>query len=359
MTSKVLNICGLLICLLVIVQNVLAETEATSCGAIFWENVSKGESEKRTAFIKCLKDAEQGDPTAQHYVAESYKYGYGVPKNYNEAIRWSKESAIQGEEISFCQLANLYFDGDGISHDYANALIWYKKASDNGSVFATKTIGDMYFEGLGVIRSSFEAIRWYKIAADASDIVFSIQAQFALGKVYEINKDYKESIHWYVKAASNINNPSAEAQLKVGDMYNIGHGVPQSRAEAMKWYLTSYNNRGSAEASYKIGELWYEGNGVKKNYTNATNWFRNAALMDDVYSQVKLASCYLDGHGVKKDSIQAYVWFTLAAEKDKFYQKKCDQLEKIMKAPDYAKAKQLLVEVRGKIRQSNAPLISF
>lgn len=107
---------------------------------------------------------------------------------------------------------------------------------------------------------------------------------------------------------------NAEAQFKVGEMYETGFGVKADQAEATKWIsksadqghetarfkllywdikkngITDANkaeyealktkaNEGNGQAQFYIGKMYSRGVGVKKNSTKALGWLNKAALV--------------------------------------------------------------------------------
>jgi len=92
-------------------------------------------------------------------------------------------------------------------------------------------------------------------------------AQVKLGQIYELGlgvaHDYVEALKWYRKAAEQGN---ADAQYYLGEMYRHGVGVKQDRAEALKWYRKAAA-QGATQAQIYIGEMSAEPPG-----STAPNW---------------------------------------------------------------------------------------
>ena len=59
-------------------------------------------------------------------------------------------------------------------------------------------------------------------------------------------------------------------------MYGNGQGVPQSYAEALKWFRKAAN-QGDAAAQFNLGLMYRMGQGVPQNYVLAHMWFNLAA----------------------------------------------------------------------------------
>ena len=105
---------------------------------------------------------------------------------------------------------------------------------------------------------------------------------------------------------------NAEAQFKVGEMYETGFGVKEDKAEAMNW-ITKAANQGHETASFKL--LYWD---VEKNGFNAAN----KAKVDDLKAKAKsgnpqaeyyIGKMYARGVGMKQDSNKAIKWLNKAA----------------------------------------------
>ena len=65
---------------------------------------------------------------------------------------------------------------------------------------------------------------------------------------------------------------NAEAQNDLGFKYLIGAGVPQSDAEALKWYRKAAE-QGYASAQHSLGDMYERGSGVPKDDVEAYAWY--------------------------------------------------------------------------------------
>jgi uncharacterized protein len=72
---------------------------------------------------------------------------------------------------------------------------------------------------------------------------------------------------------------------------------------------------GRADAQTRLGAMYDNGNGVAQDYGEAIKWYRKAADQGYAEAQNRLGLMYYDGNGVPKDYVQAYKWFSLAASK--------------------------------------------
>jgi len=102
------------------------------------------------------------------------------------------------------------------------------------------------------------------------------------------------------------------AQSELGWKYAKGDGVPQSYAEAVKWFRKAAD-QGNVAAQINLGVSYAKGDGVPQDYAEAAKWYRKAADQGNGTAQSTLGVMYVQGQGVQQDYVQAYVWFHLAA----------------------------------------------
>ena len=73
--------------------------------------------------------------------------------------------------------------------------------------------------------------------------------------------------------------------------------------------------RGLAEAQLKLGIMYNKGQGVPQDYAEAVGWWRKAAEQENAKAQYNLGLTYDNGQGVPQDYVQAHMWYNLAASK--------------------------------------------
>jgi len=76
--------------------------------------------------------AAQGSAEAKHWLAFSYRHGFGAVKEPIEAARLYREAAEAGFAPAMAALGNLYHDGFGVAHDPAEGDRWLRRAADAG-----------------------------------------------------------------------------------------------------------------------------------------------------------------------------------------------------------------------------------
>jgi TPR repeat protein len=103
----------------------------------------------------------------------------------------------------------------------------------------------------------------------------------------------------------------AAAQYNLALMYDLGRGVPENDAEAVKWYAKAAD-QGHSGAQSNLGFMYDNGEGVPENDAEAVKWYRKAADQGRSGAQYNLGLMYADGRGVPENSIRAYVWWSMA-----------------------------------------------
>ena len=140
------------------------------------------------------------------------------------------------------------------------------------------------------------------------------EAQYRLGKMYDdgdgVEQSYEEAARWYQLAADQ---GDVYAQYNLGVMYENGDGVEQSYEEAANWYQQAAD-QGDADAQYNLGSMYENGDGVEQSYEEAATWYQQAAEQGLTDAQNKLGSLYANGDGVEQSFEEALTWYQQAAE---------------------------------------------
>jgi TPR repeat protein len=78
-------------------------------------------------------------------------------------------------------------------------------------------------------------------------------------------------------------------------------------------HLEQSANEGNADAQDRLGNLYDEGKGITKDYAKAAYWFQKAADQGNADAQDMLAGLYQNGDGVDQQDDQAASWYEKAA----------------------------------------------
>ncbi len=91
-----------------------------------------------TAHCEWRPLAEYDHVKAQYNLGSMYSKGQGVPKNYAEAVRWTRKAAEQGFAKAQTNLGVMYAQGQGVPRDYVRAHMWISLAAAQGLKYAVK-----------------------------------------------------------------------------------------------------------------------------------------------------------------------------------------------------------------------------
>jgi len=167
-------------------------------------------------------------------------------------------------------------------------------------------------EGLNALRRSdyARAAKELRPVAEAGNA----EAQYRIGRMYEFGagypKDVAQGVAWYRKAAAQGH---AEAMEQLGEVYATGDGIPKDDAQAAAWFRKAAE-AGNAAAQYNIGLYYAKGAGVKKDIAQAIAWLRKSAAQGMRIAQFKLGVAYENGEGVTRDAALAYANYAIAAQ---------------------------------------------
>lgn len=104
---------------------------------------------------------------------------------------------------------------------------------------------------------------------------------------------------------------NAEAQFKIGEMYEAGFGVKKDMAAASSW-ITKAANQGHETATFKLLYWDLEKKGMHKSNQAGVMQIRSKAREGDPQAEYYLGKMYANGVGMKKDSDEALDWLNKA-----------------------------------------------
>lgn len=105
---------------------------------------------------------------------------------------------------------------------------------------------------------------------------------------------------------------NAEAEFKVGEMYETGFGVKKDINEAKTW-ITKSAHQGNESAKFKLLYWDVEKNGLTKDNKAEAEALKIKANEGNPQAQYYVGKMYANGVGVKKNSDKAISWLNKAA----------------------------------------------
>jgi len=109
-------------------------------------------------------------------------------------------------------------------------------------------------------------------------------------------------------ALSRAQSGNADAQYRLGLLYEKGQGVEQDHAKAVNWY-TKAAERGHADAQGGLGAMYLYGVGVAQDSEMAVIWLTKAAEQGQTLAQSYLGLIYANSLGVAQDLQKAVAWY--------------------------------------------------
>ena len=180
------------------------------------------------------KAAGRGDAFAEYRLGRLHLSGQGAPRNQQRAEELFRKAAAQGSPGALYELGIICLR----KQSFEKAFRLLRKAAELGNAGAMKSLGDMYRDGRGVRRSAQNAMQCYRAAAARGNA----GAASGIGDIYFFSGKYTEAAAWYCRAAER---GYAEAQRKLGQMYEKGYGVTRNHGEALKWFHLADENKAS------------------------------------------------------------------------------------------------------------------
>lgn len=139
------------------------------------------------------------------------------------------------------------------------------------------------------------------------------EAQYRIGLMYEFGRGYPQDkaqgIAWFRKSAAQGHTA---AQQELGVIYTTGDGVAKDDVQAVEWFRKAAT-AGNPTAQYNLGLMTAKGAGVRQDYAQALDWFRKAAVQGMAPAQFKVGVAYEHGAGVAADPVLAYANYAIAA----------------------------------------------
>jgi uncharacterized protein len=163
-----------------------------------------------------------------------------------------------------------------------------------------------------------EGLRLIRRAAEADHVA----AAYTLGDLYELGEgvpqDYTQARQWYEKAAAAGH---ALAMYDLGSLYELGSGVRTSATQARQWCQKGTAALEKAAAAGNINAMAllaseYTDLGhtcSATDYARGRQWYEKAAAAGHGSAMYNLGQLYEEGTGVRKNFAQARQWYEKAA----------------------------------------------
>lgn len=247
-------------------------------------------------FVYLFEECDTGDAKIQLRIGRAYDKGYGLWRNYTEAVKWYKRAAAAGNADALGELGDAYLLGTGgLEKNEEIGVKLLNEAIVKGSAGAAYVLGRYYQPDYPLAKywnrkgDRKKAIELFHVAADRG----STEAFYALAMEYVKIGNGTEALKW----ANGGDEPNAvsdkcehrrwEANRSMADnrgrcsyikgkVYALGIGeIEQDLTRAKELFEESYR-KGSSEAAEALAAMYGEGIGIEANATLAEQWKSNA-----------------------------------------------------------------------------------
>jgi len=176
-----------------------------------------------------IREANSGDPLAQHELGIRYLLGEGVEADTVKAAKWIKSAADHGVTAAKYNYAILLINGWGTEWDPFRAFKFFKEAAEEGMSPAQYAVGLLYTDNLIVKRNWGKAYSWISKSAekgneDAEETLKEIKA-----KVPEAKIDTTASNLNRADSSAGSGNASLKSSLGLVyiDFENVLDSIPE------------------------------------------------------------------------------------------------------------------------------------
>jgi len=199
---------------------------------------------------------QSAEAAVMYSLAHQYAEGAGVPRDFEEALKWYYRAAELGNAEAMNALGVAYATGRGVPVDHAESLRWFVTAAERGSISAMSNIGKAYYHGVGVPLSYAGAAKWFAAAAmnGHPDAMNNLGLMYATGK--GLAQNHGIALGLFRRAAQQGHSL---AMLNLGVLYAKGEAVKRDDVVAFAWLSASLNaglpDEKRNAASYTLGAL--------------------------------------------------------------------------------------------------------
>ena len=209
--------------------------------------------------------------------------------------------ALPAHAVSFKQAKKLH-----AAADYSAAISELQPLAKSGNADANNLLGEMYLQGLGVSADTALAKGYFEAGAR----VGHLGALANLGKI--LDSEYKLELKTLEPLAIGGN---AQAQNRLGRMYEFGQGHDINPQSAFVWYKKSAQ-QGNLQGRMNLARAYNFGLGTNQDFTKAeAGYLANAQAghIDSMFFLGTMHFAQVSQAGLDADR-QAYAWLKVAAE---------------------------------------------
>ena len=188
---------------------------------------------------------------------------------YDRAFKLLLPAANNNHPEAQYYVGLLYSTESWKKFDINNALKYLLSAADQNYAPAMWKVGDIYENNLAENNSLVLATDWYRKArlTEKKQAMIQFLKENPDGKLTPVSND--EMINMLTKQARA---GDAEAQSKLGKIYDDGVLTQQDATKAFEWYLAAARNN-NQHAQFMVGYFYCRKIGTEFNLEKSSQWF--------------------------------------------------------------------------------------
>ena len=219
--------------------------------------------------------------------------------------RWQRH--CNGGNQEACWRAGEHHEEAG---NQARAIEYHRKGCDAELSSSCARMGAYYAVGKGVRQNWQQAADFLEKACAEWPHFLCLNA----GAAYFAYVPDKKA-HGVALMEKSCNVVPGRSCVLVGQIYEIGDGVPEDLQRAAEWYEKICDNPiGGGDACYHLGYLHEAGQGVPRDLTRAASLFEKACGEKSTKGCFHAGAAYMDGKGVTADPKRAAGFFATGCD---------------------------------------------
>ncbi|MGD1007292.1 MAG: tetratricopeptide repeat protein [Ignavibacteriaceae bacterium] len=274
-----------------------------------------------------FKDANAGNPLAEHELGIRYILGMGLPADTVKAAYWIHKAAEQNLPGACFNYGIMVNNGWGVNWNPFEAFKYFYIAAENNMPQAEYIIGISYIDNLAVKRNWSEAYKWIKKSADggfkpAAETLAELKKSVSFSKIdtTHANTDQSDSGNKNLQAQDNQTSLNSSTNLVFIDFNTVSDTVSEIPNKTLLQdilhegneklanvlhlndkkdttlafnpsaidSLAIFGEAGSPEALTLLGKLCELGLYTKRDLTQAAVYYLRAIKLDSPRSPVLL-----------------------------------------------------------------------
>ena len=245
--------------------------------------------------------ADEDDLAAMRNAAQLLRQGKGVAKDSEKAFDLYKSAAEKGLVTAMANVAEMYLSGEGTEKDERAAAGWYARAATAGLSLAQVKLADMYEQGIGVerdparsralleraarngygpARTRLEALGVTVAGSEPAPAPAATPAGANPDEPWPHSGRLRERSHAGRMSPGAPMRIGAGATMSAGDLTLMNNGFAHYAANNKAAALNAWRDvatGGNAEAQLRVGLLYERGEGVGQDMIEAYRWLKLAA----------------------------------------------------------------------------------